>query len=136
MSPNHRTPRTADLVAPDTAVRASSSQATGASVSPAPARLPRLVRELRLVQKLLRCDMERQGLSLRAAAKQGPIALGTLCHLLDERRVTDATKHPKRPTHRATLFELRSLSWAGRRTIRLINRRVHCATAARINARA
>lgn len=100
-----------------------------------PAALPRHVKELRLLQRLLRCDMKRQGLSLRAAAKQGPIALGTLCHLLDERRVTDAKKHPKRPAHRATFLELRSLSWAGRRTIRVIDRRVHCATAAHINTR-
>ena len=104
-----------------------------ASLPPAP--LPRCVKELRLLQRLLRCDMKRQGLSLRAAAKWGPIALGTLCHLLDERRVTDATKHPKRPIHRATLLELKSLSWAGRRMIRVIDRRVHCATAARFNAR-
>lgn len=96
-----------------------------------PARLPGPVKELRVLQRLLRRDMAREGLSLRGAAKQGPIALGTLCHYLDERRVTESALQPKRLPRRATLLELQSLSWAGSRTKRFIASRLRAGTAAR-----
>ena len=89
-----------------------------------PAKLPSHVKEVRLFQRLLRRDMERKGLGIRAAAKQGPIALGTLCRHLDERRVTERDKQPKRHMRRATLLELRSLAWAGPRTKRLAEARL------------
>lgn len=92
-----------------------------------PAKLPSEVKEARILQRLLRRDMERQGLSIRAAAKEGPIALGTLCRHLDERRVTERAKQPKRHLRRATLLELRNLSWAGPRTKRLIEARLNAA---------
>ena len=89
-----------------------------------PARFPHQVKEARLLRRLLRRDMAQHGLGVRAAAKLGPIALGTLCRHLDERRITDRALQPKRHMRRATLLELRNLSWAGPRTRRVIEARL------------
>jgi hypothetical protein len=83
-------------------------------------RLPYPVRELALIQHLLRRDMARQHLSLRKAAKTGPISVGSLSALLDPDRITDGNKQPKRPMRLPTLLHIRNLSWASPRTHRVI----------------
>ena len=47
------------------------------------------VRVLRVVQRLLSRDMRQQKLSLRKAARDGHIAIGSLSSVLDTRRVAD-----------------------------------------------
>ena len=79
-------------------------------------REPFRVRSLRLVQKLLRSDMERVGLGFREAAREGNVAVGTLAFVLDEERVRDPAKHPKRGFRVGTLLQLRAISWTSDRT--------------------
>lgn len=69
------------------------------------------VRILRLVQRLLLRDMRRQKLSLRRAARDGGVSVGTLFFVLDGDRVNDPGKHPKRRLRRSTLLLLRNMPW-------------------------
>lgn len=66
-----------------------------------------------IIQRLLSRDMRRQKLSLRQAARQGRIALGTLSFILDRSRVHDPDKRPKRGLRRGTLLVLREMPWVG-----------------------
>jgi hypothetical protein len=61
-------------------------------------------------------------LSLRKAAREGRIAIGTLSSILDSQRVIDPARHPKRGVHRGTLFQVRALPWIGRLTARTLDR--------------
>lgn len=94
---------------------------TSSRPSTKPRRPTRSVRQLRLLQLLLRRDMERNGLSLRRAAREGNMALGTLANLLDRQRVTVLAKQPKRPIRRPTLLHVRSFKWIGERTGKVLD---------------
>lgn len=80
------------------------------------------VRILHLVQRLLLRDMRRQNLSLRGAARDGGVSVGTLFFVLDEDRVRDPTKQPKRRPRRSTLLLLRAMPWIGSRTATTLDR--------------
>ena len=94
------------------------------SAVPPPNRVlhPYPVRELAVLQRLIRGDMERQRLSLRMAAKTGPISIGSLSALLDPERIADPNKQPKRPARRSTLLHVKSLRWTSPRTRSVIDR--------------
>lgn len=77
---------------------------------------PFRVRSLRVVQKLLKRDMEFLGLGLREGAREGMIAVGTLAFVLDEERVFVPHKQPKRGFRTGTLLQLRSICWTRNRT--------------------
>lgn len=80
------------------------------------------VRVLCIVQRLILRDMDRLGLSLRGAARDGRIPVGTLSFLLDRSRVTDPDKQPKRRCHRGTLLHLRAMPWIRPLTERTLDR--------------
>lgn len=85
-------------------------------------RLPYPVRQLAVLQTLLRRDIAQRRLSLRMAAKTGPISIGSLSALLDRERIADPDKQPKRPARRSTLLHVRSLTWTSPRTRAVIDR--------------
>lgn len=66
-----------------------------------------------VVRRLLSRDMRRQRLGLRAAARAGGVAIGTLASMLDGRRLRDPDRRPKRGVHRGTLMQLRHMAWIG-----------------------
>lgn len=86
------------------------------------------VRVLRVVQRLLSRDMRRQNLSLRRAARDGRISIGTLSSVLDSRRVADPAKQPKRGVHRGTLLHLRAMPWIRLLTAKTLDRLIAGAT--------
>lgn len=83
---------------------------------------PDCVRAQRAVQRLLARDMRRQRLSLRRAAREGHIAIGTLSTLLDASRLTDPARQPKRGVHRGTLYQLRAIRWIRPLTAKTLDR--------------
>ena len=87
-----------------------------------PTQTQECVRALHVVQRLLARDMRMKNLSLRKAARDGHISVGTLSSVLDGRRVADPAKHPKRGAHRGTLLHLRAIPWIGRLTSRTLDR--------------
>lgn len=95
---------------------------SGGRRPPAPARLQEYVRVLCVIQRLILRNMNRLGLSLRGAARDGRIPVGTLSFLLDTSRVTDPDKQPKRRCHRGTLLHLRAMPWIRPLTARTLDR--------------
>lgn len=79
------------------------------------------VRVLRLIQKLFRHDMERQGLSLREAARRAGISISSFHYALDPERITQSAKRPKRHMRHATLLQLRQIPWLRSRTRRVLD---------------
>lgn len=92
------------------------------------------MRELRLIQKLFRTDMERQRLSVRGAARRAGMSISSFHYVLDPERVFDPAKRPKRHMRHATLLQLRQIPWLGRRTKRVLDGRI-AASARRGTAR-
>ena len=82
---------------------------------------PFRVRSLRVVQKLLKRDMQYHRLGLREGAREGMISVGTLSFVLDEERVSILEKQPKRGFRIGTLLQLRSIAWTRRRTRRVLD---------------
>jgi len=80
------------------------------------------LRILRVIRKLLRRDMERNGLSLRRAAREGRISVGTLSSFVNGSRLLDPAKLPKRPVHRGTLLHLRAMAWISQLTAKTLDR--------------
>lgn len=88
----------------------------------APERLRECLRILRTIRKLLRRDMTRTGLSLRRAALEGHISIGTLSSFVNDGRARDPAKGPKRGVHRGTILHLRGMRWIGGLTAYALDR--------------
>lgn len=77
-----------------------------------------------IIGRLLVRDMRRRGLSLRQAAKTGPVAIGTLSLAIDVARLHDPDRRPKRGIRRGTAMVLRNLSWIGCLSATILDRMI------------
>lgn len=65
--------------------------------------------------------MKRRGLSLRRAAVEGRISIGTLSSFVDRHRIEDPKRQPKRGVHRGSILHLRGMRWIGSLTAKTLD---------------
>jgi hypothetical protein len=101
---------------------ARSNQASSEDDRETPEHIRECLRIRRVVRKLLRRDMKRARLSLRRAAREGHISIGTLSSFVNDKRAMDPAKQPKRGVHRGTILHLRGMRWIGGLTAYALDR--------------